>query len=320
MHRKLLLSLTAAIVLATGAATSQDKLVFGYIPNNMAFPYNVALTDGFKEKAAEKGVEVILLDSKMSLETQANQMDDLLLQGVDAIGFMPNDSVAVQALVDKVVAAGVPIAATAVPVGDPAVNPPDYVYPPLTALATTDDVEGGRVAGRFAAEKLPKDRVVKIAVLEGAPGFAVVKQRQDGFEEALKAAGIQYEIVASQPTDWTPETGESICQNILTANPDIDLVYSHADQMAIGCAHALSALGSEALLIDSAGGSVAGLAAVAAGDIDGSVCNQPRLLGQLTFEVLYEAVSNPAEAKKGQFLSYPNIAVSKDNVADCPAW
>ncbi|WP_423066089.1 sugar ABC transporter substrate-binding protein [Devosia sp. CN2-171] len=312
--------LVAAMALAGGASVAQDKLVFGYIPNNMAFPYNVALTDGFKEKAATKGVDVVILDSKMSLETQANQIDDLLQQGVAAIGFMPNDSVAVQALVDKVAAAGIPIAATAVPVGDPNVNPPDYVYPELTALATTDDVEGGRVAGRFAAEQLPKDRVVKIAVLEGAPGFAVVKQRQDGFEEALKAAGIQFEIVASQPTDWTPETGEALCQNILTANPDVDLIYSHADQMAIGCAHALSALGSNALLIDSAGGSTAGLAAVASGDLDGSVCNQPKLLGEMTFDVLYEAVTNKANAKKGQFLSYPNIAVSKDNIDECPPW
>lgn len=319
MLLKRTLMLASSMAVLAGAA-SAEKLVFGYIPNNMAFPYNVALVDGFKERAAAAGVEVVVLDSRMSMETQANQIDDLLLQKVNAIGFMPNDSVAVQVLVDKVVEAGIPIAATAVPVGDPATNPADYVYPSLTALVTTDDIEAGRVAGRLAVELLPKDRKVKIGVVEGAPGFSVVKQRQDGFEEALKTGGIDYEIVASQPSDWTAESGESICQNMLTSTPDIDLIHSHADPMSVGCARALDAAGSKAFLVDSGGGSSLGMALVAAGESEGSACNAPFLLGQLTFDALHEAVTKPAEAKKGQYISPKMVAVVPGNTNGCAPW
>ena len=246
----MLLGGLATASLMANAASAKD-LVFGLIPNNMAFPYNVVLADGFKERAAAKGVKVVLLDPKLSMEAQANHIDDLILQKVDGIAFMPNDSVYVQNLVDKVSEAGIPIVAAAVPVGDPNRNPVDYVYRTLTALVTTNDIEAGRVAGVHSAGLLPNDREVKIAVVEGAPGFSVVKQRQQGFEAALNEAGIQFKIVSSSlPTG--PASGERICQNAIIANPDVDMIFSHADDMAIGCAKAIDAANSKALSVPPA--------------------------------------------------------------------
>ena len=95
MKKTLKVTLSACVVSATalmaGTAAANDT-TFGLIVNNMAFPYNVVLAEGFSNGAAEKGAKVILLDSKLSMETQANQIDDLLLQKVDGIAFMANDS------------------------------------------------------------------------------------------------------------------------------------------------------------------------------------------------------------------------------------
>ena len=63
----------SVMALMSGSAMSKD-LVFGFLPNSMAFPYDVVLADGFKAKAAEKGVKVVLLDSKLSVEAQANEL------------------------------------------------------------------------------------------------------------------------------------------------------------------------------------------------------------------------------------------------------
>lgn len=310
--------LSTALLMPNGA--SAKDLVFGLIPNTMAYPYDVVLVNGFKEKAEANGVKVILLDPKMSVETQANQIDDLLLQKVDGIAFMPNDSVTVQSLVDKVADAGIPIVASAVPVGDPNTNPVDYVYPNLTALVTTNDIDAGHVAGVYAAGVLPKDREAKIAVVEGAPGFSVVKQRQQGFEAALNEAGIKFKVVSSQPSDWTPASGERICQNALFANPDLDMIFSHADDMAIGCAKAIEAANSNAFLIATGGGSDLGDNSLEAGEMDASVCTQPKLIGELSFDALFKAVSNPAEAKKGQYIDYKLFPLTKETVAECPRW
>ena len=88
-----------------------------------------------------------------------------MAQKVDGIAFMPNDSVAVQSLVDKVEAAGVPIVASAVPVGDPMKNAVDYAYPKLTALVSTNDVIAGHVAGVYAASTLAKDKEIKDPII-----------------------------------------------------------------------------------------------------------------------------------------------------------
>jgi ribose transport system substrate-binding protein len=310
----------AAATTAGSDAAAGDQRVIGLIVNNMAFPYNVVLADGFTAEAEAAGAKVIVLDSKSAMETEANQIDDLLSQKVDGIAFMANDSVAVQALVDKVAAAGVPIVASAVPVGDPNVNPVDYVYPNLNALVSTQDVDAGHVAGVYAASVLPKDKEVKIAVVEGAPGFAVVKQRQEGFEAALKEGGIQYKIVSSQPSDWTPDSGERICQDALTADPTIDVIFSHADDMALGCAKAIKAAGSKARLIATGGGSKLGAIAIKNGEIEASVCTQPNMIGSLSAKELLEAAADPANAEKGQYVTYDMVALTKDNVDSCPAW
>ncbi len=316
---KVAAGLLMSSALMAGQAMAEGK-TFGLIVNNMAFPYNVVLGDGFTAAVEAGGDKAVVLDSKMSVETQANQFDDLMSQGVDGIAFMANDSVAVMALVDKVAEAGVPIVAAAVPVGDPNVNPVDYAYPNLNALVSTQDVNAGHVAGVYAASVLPKDREVKIAVVEGAPGFAVVKQRQDGFEAALKEAGIQFTIVSSQPSDWTPDSGEQICANALTANPDLDVIFSHADDMALGCAKAIAAAGSKARLIATGGGSALGAVAIQNGEIEASVCTQPGLIGKLAGEELQKAAADPANAKKGQYITYDMQALTKENVDSCPKW
>jgi ribose transport system substrate-binding protein len=317
--RKVAAGLLLSSALMAGQAMAEGK-TFGLIVNNMAFPYNVVLAEGFTRAVEAGGDKVVVLDSKMSVETQANQFDDLMSQGVNGIAFMANDSVAVMALVDKIAEAGVPIVAAAVPVGDPNVNPVDYAYPNLNALVSTQDVNAGHVAGVYAAGVLPKDREVKIAVVEGAPGFAVVKQRQDGFEAALKEAGIQFAIVSSQPSDWTPDSGEQICANALTATPDLDVIFSHADDMALGCAKAIAAAGSKARLIATGGGSALGAVAIQNGEIEASVCTQPGLIGQLAGEELQKAAADPAAAKKGQYITYDMQALTKENVDSCPKW
>ena len=323
MKKTLKVTLSACVVSATalmaGTVAAKDT-TFGLIVNNMAFPYNVVLAEGFSNGAAEKGAKVILLDSKLSMETQANQIDDLLLQKVDGIAFMANDSVAMQALVDKIAEAGVPVVASAVPVGDPAKNAVDFVYPSLTALVSTHDVKAGHVAGVYAASVLPKDREATIAVVEGAPGFAVVRQRQEGFEAALNENGIKFKIVSSQPSDWTPGSGERICQNAITANPELDMIFSHADDMALGCGKAIKAAGSKARLVATGGGSKLGAEAIKNGEIEASVCTQPKLIGELSFKALFEASADPATAKKGQYISYDMYPLTKENVDKCPMW
>ena len=315
--RRGLLPLMAAPVLLSPGFASAQEMTFGYIPQSLEYPYNVSTAEGFEEAAAAAGVKTIVVDPRGSVEKQGNAIDDLLTQQVDAIGFLPMDSVVAESMVDKINEAGIPVVAIALQVGDSATRAVNDPYPGLSALVATDNYQAGYVSGEMAADVLPEGRTAKIGIVMGDPAMTIVKLDTDGFKAALDAAGADYEIVAEQPTNWTPDEGEAVCQNILTAHPDLDLIFSHADDMAIGCARAIDAAGSEAILIATGGGSRLGHDAILAGEMYGSVCTRPKLLGALMFQAMYEAATNP-DTPTARFVSYEMPKITKDTIEDCP--
>jgi len=284
---------------------------YGLSTVGLSYPFAAAIAKGFSDAAARVGARAVVLDAKGDVQKQANDIDDLIAQKVAGVAVMPIDSVVAQGWVRRANAQHVPIAAVAALVGDPRTRAIDDVYPGLVALASQDEVAAGRAAGTLAATWLPRDRVARIAIIEGAAGFPEVEQRARGFRLALDAAGLRYRIVASQPGNWTSQGGEAACQNILAAQPDIDLFYNEADDMVIGCARAVRAAGSSARLI-GVGGSKLAIASIKAGAVDGTVCFKPEALGALAFEALH------AKAEGGsRFRTYPIPAVTRATVGEC---
>ncbi|WP_225883246.1 sugar ABC transporter substrate-binding protein [Sphingomonas aliaeris] len=282
---------------------------YGLSTVGLSYPFAAAIAKGFGDAAARAGATAVILDAKGDVQKQANDIDDLIAQRVAGIAVMPLDSVVAQGWVQRAGRAGVPIAAVAALVGDPRTRRVEDVYPGLVALASQDEVAAGRSAGQLAARLLPKDRPARIAIIEGAAGFPEVEQRARGFRQALDAAGAHYAIVAAQPGNWTSEGGEAACQNILAAQPGIDLFYNEADDMVVGCARAVRAAGSKARLI-GVGGSKLAIASIKAGAVDGTVCFKPEALGALAFQAL-------ASPGGDRFRTYPIPAVTRATVQQC---
>ena len=316
-RRQEIICLTGALALSAGMASAQE-MTFGFVPAAMQYPYNVSAADGFREAAEEVGARAIILDPQGDVQAQGNAIDDLLAQGVDGVGFLPLDSVVSESFVERITGAGLPSAVMSIQVGDPATRELRDVYPDLNALIAPDDTIAGAQSAKLAMELYQGDGPAKIAIIEGAPGIAVVEQRSEGFLAELDANGFAYEIVGSQPTDWTAEKGESICQNFLTGTPDLDVIFSHADDMALGCARAIEAAGSEAILVATSGGSSLGNAAIAAGEIDGSVCVRPKQMGRMVFEALHAAATGE-NTEKARFLTIDLPIITGDTLDDCPA-
>ncbi|UIJ45221.1 sugar ABC transporter substrate-binding protein [Sphingomonas cannabina] len=284
---------------------------YGLSTVGLSYPFAAAIAKGFGDAAARAGATAVVLDAQGEVQKQANDIDDLIAQRVKGIAIMPLDSVVAQGWVDRAGRAGVPVAAVAALVGDPRTRRIEDVYPGLVALASQDEVAAGEAAGTLAARLLPKDRIARIAVIEGAAGFPEVEQRARGFRQGLAKAGVRYAIVASQPGNWTSEGGEAACQNILAAQPGIDLFFNEADDMVIGCARAVRAAGSEARLV-GVGGSKLAVASIKAGAVDGTVCFKPEALGALAFQALHDP-----QAGGPRFRTYPIPAVTRANVGEC---
>ena len=62
--------------------------------------------------------------------------------------------------------------------------------------------------------------------------------------DAERAAGNHtIEVVAQQTANYVREEGQTVTEQLISANPDINLIYAHNDEMALGAVAALKAAG-----------------------------------------------------------------------------
>ncbi|MGX6448054.1 sugar ABC transporter substrate-binding protein [Patulibacter sp. S7RM1-6] len=309
---------TAASEDGGGAKVESVKgLTIGVSNLGLNAPFPAAISRGIKAEAQRQGIEIVELDGKSDPDKQANDVQDLIARKPAGLLLLPVDSGVAQGLVNQASEAGIPTVAVASQVGDPKERPLKDVYPKLVALATQDEVGAGAKAAEIAAKVLPDGG--EMAVLEGQAGFAEVKLRQQGFDEGLAKSGVKFDVVASQPGDWTAEKGQAACQNMLAAQPRIKLIYSHSDDMAVGCVKAVRQANRDVKVI-AVGGSKLAMKEIEAGRMSGTVCYKPENLGVLALQTLAKHLTGEATAEH-EFVSYDTPAITKENVDDCdPQW
>lgn len=301
---------------SAGGSTSSKHFTIGLANQQESVTFPAAIAKGAKAEAAKLGVTIVDDDSQGDQAKQANQVQDMIAQKVDAILLVPLSPGPAQALVDQASAAGIPVASVHGYVG--ANRSAGDPYPKLKFVIDENEIGAGDTAGKMALKALPQGG--QVAVITGAPGFAENTERVTKFKSELASAGSgKYTIVASQPGNWTKQDGQSACQNILAAHPKIGLFYAISDDMAVGCAAAVSAAGSHAKII-GIGGSQSGIDAIKAGQVYGTVCYKPYDEGVNAVKMMYDVLTGKLTgAPKTTFYSTPGV--TKANVSSCkPQW
>jgi len=102
-----------------------------------------------------------------------------------------------------------------------------------------DNRAGARKVGEELARHLqPGD---KVAIIEGIPTAFNGQQRRLGFEDAMKAAGMN--VVTIQSGNWEMEKANSVATAILSEHPDVKAILCGNDNMALGAVSAIQAVG-----------------------------------------------------------------------------
>jgi ribose transport system substrate-binding protein len=191
-------------------------------------------------------VDFELLEAADS-DSQAQQIEQVISDKPDALVVLPQDGEALT-----------PVAQEAEDAGIPVVNVDRLFSEPDAATATIlgDNYQIGVLAAEYITEELNcEGNVVEI---QGLAGISVTTDRTKGFEDTVKKlcpdGGI--EIIAQQPGDFNPDTGLKVMENILTAEDQIDAVYTHDDDMAQGVVQAIRNAGREdEMFLTGVGGS-----------------------------------------------------------------
>lgn len=106
---------------------------------------------------------------------------------------------------------------------------------------------------------------------------------------------------------------------MLAADDSIDLIYSHSDEMTIGCVTSMENAGRTDIPVASIGGNTEGIALVANGSVLGTVCQKPATMGAVATQLIIRHLNGediPAEP-----FFYATPAITADNLDDCvPEW
>ncbi|MGR3403644.1 ABC transporter substrate-binding protein, partial [Paracoccus sp. (in: a-proteobacteria)] len=188
----------------------------------------------------------------------------------------------------------------------------DYV-----SFLGSDFVDQGRRVADWVIENFKGDKGV-IVELEGTTGSSPANDRKSGFDDRI-AEDERFRIVASQSGDFSRDQGRQVMETLLQANPDVNIVYAHNDEMAIGAIQALELAGRKPgkdVMIVSIDGTRDALQAISDGKMGVTVESSP-FFGPLACEVMERYASGekiePWVQVKDRVFTVENAA---DNIAD----
>ncbi|MFN2501584.1 MAG: substrate-binding domain-containing protein [Pyrinomonadaceae bacterium] len=186
--------------------------------------------EAFKAHCAALKVECVITVADNKADKQANDVDNLLTQGIDALVIAPHDATQAASMVDKAKAQGIPVISY-----DRLINSDKidlYISHQVPVI--------GRKIAEYALQKVPKGNYVMVYGASTDNNAVIMKKEElSVLQPAIDRGDIK--IVADQfITDWKPDEALKMAENALTQNSDnVQAFVVSNDGMAGGVISAL---------------------------------------------------------------------------------
>lgn len=280
---KKLLSIIMVIVLASFTLVGcqqkdTDSKKIGLIVSTLNNPFFVDLKNGVEKRAKELGYEVVVLDSQNDPAKEVSNMEDITVKNVSIVLLNPVDSDSAVASVMIANNSELPVMTV-----DRAANGGKVV-----SHIASDNIAGGEMAAEFLKEQLGGKG--KLVELEGLAGSSATRDRGKGFNDGIKGSG--FDVIAKQTADFDRTKGLSVMENIIQSKGEIDAVFAHNDEMALGAQKALEDQGMNDVLVVGFDATDDAVDAVKKGKMAATVAQQPLLIGQTAVDAIDKVLKN----------------------------
>ncbi len=102
-----------------------------------------------------------------------------------------------------------------------------------------------RAGARVAVEHLLRRGRRTVATIAGPHGMTAGRDRLDGYDDALSAAGLTHDDALVAEGDFSEASGHAAMTALLERRPDLDAVFAASDLMALGAIRALRQAGRD---------------------------------------------------------------------------
>ncbi|MFI3313799.1 MAG: sugar ABC transporter substrate-binding protein, partial [Eubacteriales bacterium] len=185
-------------------------ITIGYATKSSSSPFWVENIKGAQAAADELGINIVIQGPPQENDVigQIAVLEDMMTAGAQALCIAPCDSAGVSDVVDRAMAAGIPV----VSVGD-------TMGTDCTSTVTTDNYNAGWAAAEFLGEQIGGEG--KVVIINGMLSQAGGAGRRDGFVDYMAETYGDAVTVVEVAADWDDSKALSGFESAYAANTDL---------------------------------------------------------------------------------------------------
>lgn len=286
-----------------------------------AYTWYQGVIDGcngwLEDNGEEYGVnfDFVFEDSRSDVQTMMNNLENMVAAGSDGIILFPADASSAIPLMKQYTADGIPFV-----IGDykqETTSDADMVW---STFVGHDMKALGEKAGELAVEyldELGKDDPTCLFITVPTSG-QVSADRCTGFQETILAAYPNANFIEEGDTEGnTRDSSQTLMENILQREAEIDVVCGHNDSAVVGAYNAAVAEGRDSIKFIGIAGDIDVLGWVSEGNDQwlGEVLQDPVVLGYQATDAIYRVLVKGEELPDDYDLPEPE-AITPDNISE----
>jgi ribose transport system substrate-binding protein len=283
---------------------SGKHYTIAFVPGATGVSFYDTVLSGMQAKAKALGMTVTYQGSPdFAPSAQTPIVDGVCTKHPSVLVIAPTDPVAMAPAINTCLNEGIPV----ITVDTQLTNTSR-----LTAEITTDNTEGGQLAGAFLGKELHGSG--QIAELSLSPTATTQVDRIDAVDSVLKSSYPGVKVVTLQYTQQATSSSESIVRSILSAHPQVKGIFGVAEPNAEGAIDAIAAAGlTGKVFVVGWDASPAEVALLKKGSLSATVAQQAAQEGAMAAQDAYDKLTGKTSAITFH-LSLPDVLLTSANV------
>ncbi len=216
-------------------AAGADGVLLGFSQLGSESGWRLGNTKDIQDAAERAGVQLMFENAEQKQENQIKAIRSFIAYQVDVIAFAPIVEDGWDNVLMEAKSAGIPVLIT-----DRRINTEDESL--YAGFVGSDFEAEGIRAGEFLLRKMQNTEQVNIVEISGTIDSTPTRERASGFRSMLEGDG-RFTILESISGDFLHSKGRECMQGLLERYRDINVLYSHNDEMTFGAIEAIEAAG-----------------------------------------------------------------------------
>jgi ribose transport system substrate-binding protein len=252
--------------------------------------YAQAQLEGVEEVAERMNATVETFDGQFDSQRQYSQLQDAVASGrFDGFVVSPNDGNALVPVIEEAIAEGIVVGCVLAPCG-PSFDTLDPQIEGQLIYAGIPFKQNGADIAEIVVQACEGVDPCQVAYIPGLPELPLESARLEGFEGVINEHD-NIELTVTSAGQYLAETALPVAQDILQANPDVNVIASSGDQMIVGAEQAVADAGlADQVALVGNGGSQIAVDAIREGRWFGTAAAYPRSEGEVATDYVIRAI------------------------------